>query len=58
MPIASFESIVLKKVGESGSDGTTDNDSRTLPVYVGGQNFSIILKDGSGVQSGIKVQQC
>ena len=56
MPIASFESIVLKKVGESGSDGTTDNDSRTLPVYVGGQNFSIILKDGAGVQSGIKVQ--
>jgi len=56
MPIASFESIVLKKVGESGSDGTTDNDSRTLPVYIGGQNFSIILKDGAGVQSGIKVQ--
>ena len=56
MPIASFESIVLKKVGESGSDGTTDNDSRTLPVYIGGRNFSIILKDGAGVQSGIKVQ--
>ena len=56
MPIAPFESIVLKKVGESGSDGTTDNDSRTLPVYVGGQNFSVILKDSAGVQSGIKVQ--
>ena len=56
MPIAPFESIVLKKVGESGSDGTTDNDSRTLPVYIGGQNFSIILKDSAGVQSGIKVQ--
>ena len=56
MALAPFESIVLKKVGESGSDGTTDNDSRTLPVYVGGQNFSIILKDGAGVQSGIKVQ--
>ena len=56
MPIASFESIVLKKVGESGSDGTTDNDSRTLPVYVGGQNFSVILKDGAGVQTGITVQ--
>ena len=56
MPIAPFESIVLKKVGESGSDGTTDNDSRTLPVYIGGQNFSVILKDSAGVQSGIKVQ--
>ena len=56
MPIAPFETIVLKKVGESGTDGTTDNDSRTLPVYVGGQNFSIILKDGAGVQTGITVQ--
>ena len=41
MPFAPFEAIVLKKVGESGNDGTTDNDERTLPVYVGGQNFSI-----------------
>ena len=56
MALAPFESILLQKVGESGTDGTTDNDSRTLPVYVGGQNFSIILIDGSGVQSGIKVQ--
>jgi len=56
MPIAPFETIVLKKVGESGTDGTTDNDSRTLPVYVGGQNFSIILKDSASVQSGVKVQ--
>jgi len=56
MPIAPFETIVLKKVGESGSDGTTDNDSRTLPVYVGGQNFSVILKDSASVQTGIKVQ--
>jgi hypothetical protein len=56
MALAPFESILLQKVGESGSDGTTDNDSRTLPVYVGGQNFSIILIDGDGVQAGIKVQ--
>ena len=56
MALAPFESILLQKVGESGTDGTTDNDSRTLPVYVGGQNFSIILKDGAGVQTGIKVQ--
>ena len=56
MPIAPFETIVLKKVGESGTDGTTDNDSRTLPVYVGGQNFSIILKDSASVQTGITVQ--
>ena len=56
MALAPFQSILLQKVGESGTDGTTDNDSRTLPVYIGGQNFSIILKDGSGVQTGIKVQ--
>ena len=56
MPIAPFETIVLKKVGESGTDGTTDNDSRTLPVYVGGQNFSVILKDSASVQTGITVQ--
>ena len=56
MPIASFEAIVLKKVGESGNDGTTDNDERTLPVYVGGQNFSITLVDSVGVQADVKVQ--
>ena len=58
MPIAPFESIVVKKVGETGTDGTTDNDNRTLPVYIGGQNFTIILEDsdGGGVQSNIKVQ--
>tara|TARA_R110000744_G_scaffold201151_6_gene320370 strand:- start:1815 stop:2309 length:495 start_codon:yes stop_codon:yes gene_type:complete len=56
MPIAPFESIVLKKVGESGDDGTTDNDERTLPVYIGGQNFSVILVDSAGVQADVKVQ--
>ena len=56
MPIAAFESIVLKKVGESGNDGTTDNDERTLPVYVGGQNFTVILIDSAGVQADVKVQ--
>ena len=56
MALAPFESILLQKVGESGTDGTTDNDSRTLPVYIGGQNYTIILKDSAGVQSGIKVQ--
>ena len=56
MPIAAFEAIILQKVGETGDDGTTDNDKRTLPVYIGGQNFSIILKDSASVQSGIKVQ--
>ena len=53
MPIAPYEAIVVKKVGESGSDGTTDNDERTLPVYVGGQNFSIILVDSVGVQADV-----
>ena len=56
MALAPFESILLQKVGESGTDGTTDNDSRTLPVYIGGQNYTIILKDSAGVQAGIKVQ--
>ena len=56
MPIAPFESIVLKKVGESGNDGVTDNDERTLPVYGGGQNFSVILVDSDGVQADVKVQ--
>ena len=56
MALAPFEAIVLKKVGESGNDGTTDNDKRTLPVYVGGQNFSIILVDSVGVQADVKVQ--
>jgi len=56
MALAPFEAIVVKKVGESGSDGTTDNDERTLPVYVGGQNFSIILVDSVGVQADVKVQ--
>ena len=56
MALAPFEAIVVKKVGESGNDGTTDNDERTLPVYVGGQNFSIILVDSEGVQADVKVQ--
>ena len=56
MALAAFDSILLQKVGESGTDGTTDNESRTLPVYVGGQKFTIILKGSAGVQTGIKVQ--
>ena len=56
MPFAPFEAIVVKKVGESGNDGTTDNDERTLPVYVGGQNFTITLVDSVGVQADVKVQ--
>ena len=56
MALAPFEAIVVKKVGESGNDGTTDNDERTLPVFVGGQNFSIILVDSEGVQADVKVQ--
>ena len=56
MALAPFESILLHRVGAAGTDGTTDNDSRTLPVYIGGQNYTIILKDSAGVQTGIKVQ--
>ena len=56
MALAPFESILLQRVGAAGTAGTTDNDSRTLPVYIGGQNYTIILKDSAGVKSGIKVQ--
>ena len=56
MALAPFESILLQRVGAAGTDGTVDNDSRTLPVYIGGQNYTIILKDSAGVQTGIKVQ--
>ena len=57
MALAPFECILLQKVGESGTDGTTDNDSRTLPVYIGGQNFTIILVDSdASVQADVKVQ--
>jgi|TARA_B100001971_G_C18125588_1_gene501874 hypothetical protein len=56
MPIAPFEAIVVKKVGESGSDGVQSNDARTLPVYVGGQNFTVVLVDSVGVQADVKVQ--
>ena len=56
MALVPFESILLQKVGESGNDGTTDNDERTLPVYVGGQNFTVILIDSAGVQADVKVQ--
>ena len=55
MALAPFESILLQRVGAAGTDGTVDNDSRTLPVYIGGQNYTIILKDSAGVQTGIKV---
>ena len=37
MPIAPFEAIVLKKVGESGSDGTTDNDAEVLGDETGAE---------------------
>ena len=56
MSLAPFESILLQRVGAAGTDGTVDNDSRTLPVYIGGQNYTIILKASAGVQTGIKVQ--
>ena len=58
MALAPFASILLQRVGapSSGTDGTTVNDKRTLPIYVGGQNYTIILRDSAGVQSGTKVQ--
>ena len=43
MAVQPWENALLKKVGESGNDGTTDNDKRTLALYVGGHDFSIVL---------------
>ena len=56
MAVQPWENALLKKVGESGNDGTTDNDKRTLALYVGGHDFSIVLVDSAGVQSDVKVQ--
>ena len=56
MAVAPFENALLQKFSESGSDGTTDNDSRTSSLYVGGHVFTIVLKDSAGVQNDIKVQ--
>ena len=56
MAVPTFENALLQKFGESGSDGTTDNDSRTPMLYVGGHAFTVVLKDSGGVQNDIKVQ--
>ena len=50
------ESAVLRKFAESGTDGKTNNDKRTEPIYVGGYPFTIILADSEGVQSDVRVQ--
>ena len=56
MAICPWQQIMLQKVGETGTDGVTNNDIRTLPVEVDGRKFSIILKDSEGVQAGLTVE--
>ena len=55
MAVQPWENALLKKVGESGNDGETDNDKRTLAFYVGGHDFSIVLVDSDVVQNDVKV---
>ena len=54
MAVQPWENALLKKVGESGNDGETDNDKRTLAFYVGGHDFSIVLVDSAGVQNDVR----
>ena len=56
MAVNVFENALLRKFGESGTDGVTNNDKRTECLYVGGHPFTIILKDSEGVQNDVKVQ--
>ena len=55
MAVNVFENALLRKFGESGTDGVTNNDKRTECLYVGGHPFTIILKDSEGVQNDVKV---
>ncbi len=59
MALTPFSSALLQRFSGSGTDGGgTDNTKRTPTLFVGGHEFTIILRDtdGSGVQSNFKVQ--
>ena len=60
MALTPFSSAILQRFSGSGTDsGSVDNTKRTPAIFIGGHEFTIILKDSSvfgGVQSGFKVQ--
>lgn len=59
MALTPFSSAILQRFSGSGADsGSVDNTKRTPAIFIGGHEFTLILKDtdGSGVQSGFKVQ--
>ena len=59
MALTTFSSAILQRFSGSGTDsGSVDNTKRTPAIFIGGHEFTLILKDtdGSGVQSGFKVQ--
>lgn len=56
MAVNVFDNALLRKFGESGTDGLTANNKRTECLYVGGYPFTIILKDSAGVQNDVIVQ--
>jgi len=56
MAVGPSDNALIRKFGESGDDGVTDNNKRTECIYVGGHPFTVILRDSAGVQNDIKVQ--
>jgi hypothetical protein len=59
MALTPFSSALLQRFSGSGTDsGSLDNTKRTPPLFIGGHEFTIILRDTAvgGVQSGMTVQ--
>ena len=56
MAITPFDNALLRKFGETGDDGVTDNDKRTQALFVGGHEFTIVFKDSAALQSDLKIQ--
>jgi len=59
MALTPFSSAILQRFSGSGTDSASlDNTKRTPPIFIGGHEFTLILRDsnGSGVQTGFKVQ--
>ena len=59
MALTPFSSAILQRFSGSGADsGSVDNTKRTPAIFIGGHEFTLILRDtnGSGVQTGFKVQ--
>ena len=59
MALTPFSSAILQRFSGSGTDSDSlDNTKRTPAIFIGGHEFTLILRDtnGSGVQTGFKVQ--